>query len=129
MSDQMPRPEGSAFLYNDEQMDWLTERWPGELVKACCDPFSYAVGLKSGAILLFERAYPQNAGWVHLAEVKVHSPSPALRQFAFERGNVFQERKRGRIIRGNFTRGEFLQGGDALFEWRMRVVGICFAAL
>lgn len=36
--------------------------WPDHLIKATCDPFHYAMGLRGGMVLEFESAEPQANG-------------------------------------------------------------------
>ena len=48
-------------------------------------------------------------------------------QLAFKRGYVFQQRKRGRIVRRDVAGRQVCYGGDAFLERRMGVVRIGFA--
>jgi hypothetical protein len=50
----------------------LEAHWPAMLVRACVDPYGYALGLRGGTVLHFAQAQLTASGnWVHLRQVKV----------------------------------------------------------
>jgi hypothetical protein len=62
--------------------------YPPALVKSCDDPFDYALGLRNGSVVRFERATPIGRHWVHLdgvTEYHPHDQAQAL-DYNFERG-------------------------------------------
>lgn len=52
--------------------------WPPALVKAGIDPYDYAIGLRSGAVICFREAeITDTLGWVHLCDVRSLTAAPA----------------------------------------------------
>jgi hypothetical protein len=48
--------------------DWHIDGLPDALVKACSDPFDYAMGLRTGPVIRFESAtLSTDHQWIHVA--------------------------------------------------------------
>jgi hypothetical protein len=71
---------------------YLALGWPPFLAKAAMDPFFYAVGLRTGAVVFFEEAEKLDGcpDWVALRGVREHSVRTLrdhpIDRFTFERG-------------------------------------------
>lgn len=65
---------GIKFVGNEDNGDGLSgcgmcrSRYPKALIKACSDEFTYALGLVSGAVIVFGSA-EINGDWVHLSDI------------------------------------------------------------
>lgn len=64
--------------------------WPDTLIKACSDPFTYALKLRDGSIIQFEHASEGiNLKWAHLTNVQFLAADRLKTEFApmtFDRG-------------------------------------------
>lgn len=57
--------------------------YPPALAKACIDDgFSYALGLKSGAVITFSGAKDLGHGWTHLVDIRAHDIQEPNDEFA-----------------------------------------------
>jgi hypothetical protein len=68
--------------------DWHIDGLPDALVKACSDPFDYAMGLRSGQVIrFFQAALSPDKQWVHLEwHVNVSDEVMHGVPYSFERG-------------------------------------------
>lgn len=64
--------------------------WPSYLAKAAMDPFTYAMGLRTGAVLVFEtaRAITGSPEWVRILAISEQTGlvSPTSYPFSMDRG-------------------------------------------
>jgi hypothetical protein len=63
---------------------WPTSDYPPALHKACCDPFEYAIRLRTGETWEFEQADPINRDWVRIKFSPYRSKDGVA--FRFDRG-------------------------------------------
>jgi hypothetical protein len=65
--------ERQEIEYKEDDDRLLEEGWPPALVKARDDPFDYACGLRTGAVIRFGTCEDLGHGWVRL----LPEPAPA----------------------------------------------------
>jgi len=58
----------------------------GALAKACCDPFDYALKLRTGEVVRFKFATIINADWIHLELEAEDQPTDNRIPFKADRG-------------------------------------------